>query len=337
MSYRIILTIFLLTLQILYAQEDEFKDIVVLLEGNRVVGKITEILPGEQVTIQTRAGSTFTFKTNQIKTILRYGIPGAIDFTKSTNETIKKTQQLPPPKVDSSKAQTDKPAKPKVVWDQTPKRSTPQKYYEPVVESTDEPKFRINVEGGYSYRTAEVSGNVPADFKSYIEKLKSGYNIAANFTYFFGEEYGICFHFSRFMTSNSVDGVVVYDIETGNILGVGKMENNISIAMYGVGLAQRKFLSESILLYASGILGLATYSDDWKLPNKSVEIEGSAFALSGLVGLDFKLDPNWAAGLDILYLLGTVSNFKVNGKTADLGKESLNRFDVNIGLKYFFY
>lgn len=257
-------------------------------------------------------------------------------FTKPAIDTIKRAQQLPPPKVDSSKAQTDKPAKPKIVWDQTPKRSTPQQYYEPTDESTDNPKYRINIESGYSYRTAEVSGNIPADFKNYMEKLKSGYNISANITYFFGEEYGICFNYSTFMTSNSVDGVVVYDIETGNILGVGKMENNITISMYGVGLAQRKLLSESILLYASGTLGLTTYFNDWKLPNKSVEIEGSTLAFSGLVGLDFKLDPNWAAGLDISYLLGTVSDFKVNGKGVDLGKESLNRFDFNVGIKYYF-
>ncbi|MDI6804564.1 MAG: hypothetical protein QME58_12095 [Bacteroidota bacterium] len=258
-------------------------------------------------------------------------------FTKPANDTIKKTQQLPHPKVDSSKTQTDIPAKPKVVWDQTPKRSIPQQYYEPTDESTDEPKFRINIEGGYSYRTTEVSGNVPADFKSYMEKLKSGYNIAVNFTYFFGEEYGICFNYSRFMTSNSIDGVVIYNKTTGSILGVGKMEDNIAISLYGVGLAQRKILSESILLYASGVLGLATYFDDGKLLNIPVEIDGSGFALSGLVGLDFKLGPDWAFGLDISYLLGTVSNFKVNGKSVNLGKESLNRFDFNIGLKYFFY
>lgn len=337
MSYRIILTIFLLTTQFLYAQEDEFKDIVVLSNGVQVIGKITEILPGERATIQTRIGSIFTFNANQIKTVSQYGKPGVIHFTKSANDAIKKAQQLPPPKVDSSKAQTDKPAKPKIVWGQTPKRSIPQQYYEPVYESTDEQKFRINIEGGYSYRTAEVSGNVPADFKSYIEKLKSGYNIAANISYFFNEEYGVCLGYSRFMTSNSMDGVYIYDPAWGDTYGPGIMEDDITISYFGIGMAGRKIFSDgNILLIGNFSLGITSYTNNSKLIDDSYKIEGSTFAYSGSLGLDFMLSRNWAFGFGISYLGGTLKDAKVNGVSVDLGEENLFRFDFNVGIKYYF-
>jgi hypothetical protein len=337
MSYRIILTIFLLTLQYLYAQEDEFKDIVVLSNGVQVIGKITEILPGEQVTIQTRIGSTFTFKANQIKTVSQYGKPNVMFFTKPTNDTVKKAQQLPPPKVDSSKAQTDKPAKPKIVWDQTPKRSTPQQYYEPVYESTDEQNFRINIEGGYSYRTAKISSDIPAAFKSYMEKLKSGYNIAANISYFFNEEYGVCLGYSRFMTSNSMDGVYIYDPAWGDTYGPGIMEDDITISYLGIGMAGRKIFSDgNILLIGNFSLGMASYTNDSKLIGSTFKIEGSTFAYSGLLSLDFMLDRNWALGFGISYLGGTLKDAKVNGRSAKLGEENLFRFDFNVGIKYYF-
>src|SRR5438552_2699930 len=40
-------------------------------------------------------------------------------------------------------------------------------------------KFRIGAYGGWSYETASVSDNVPAEFKQYVKDLKSGYHFGA--------------------------------------------------------------------------------------------------------------------------------------------------------------
>jgi hypothetical protein len=57
-------------MQYLYAQEDEYSDVIELKDGNRVVGMITENKPGEQVTIKSRIGTIFTFKADQVKNII---------------------------------------------------------------------------------------------------------------------------------------------------------------------------------------------------------------------------------------------------------------------------
>lgn len=49
------------------------------------------------------------------------------------------------------------------------------------LDEKETPTFRISLEVGYSYRIAKVSNDVPPVFKSYVEKLKSGYNIGRCF------------------------------------------------------------------------------------------------------------------------------------------------------------
>ena len=44
-------------------------------------------------------------------------------------------------------------------------------------------RFRIAINGGYSYHTAKVGNGVPSDFKDYIKKLRSGYIVSGDLTH----------------------------------------------------------------------------------------------------------------------------------------------------------
>ncbi len=195
-------------------------------------------------------------------------------------------------------------------------------------EITDTLNLRINVEGGYSYRIAKVSENIPPGLKEYADKLKSGFNVAANISYFLGVKSGLCLNYNRFSTSNSMS--VLYDG------GAGKMEDNITISYFGMGLAVRDiFNNGKIFLIANISMGYCSYNNDGKLIYP-IQIEGSTYAYSGLLNLDFMVSRNWALGFGISYLGGTLKDATVNGQSANLGEENLSRLDFNAGVRYYY-
>ena len=320
-----------------FAQEDEYSSVVTLSNGTKVIGKITENVPGEQVTIQTRSGSTYVFKTTEIQSITGNKKGVVSQPSKTIDNTKVNTQEIVAPAGDSTAATTNRKSEPKMVREKRTDRTIPTPSYQYTYDPVDTLNVRINIEGGYSYRMAKVGENIPSDFKDYVEKLKSGFNITANISYFFSEEYGACLNYSSFMASNSIDGVVLYDKITGNILGTGKMEDNISISFYGIGLAARKIFSDGNIIFIGNFnLGVASYVNDAKLINMPFKIEGSTFGYSGLLGLDFMLNRNWALGFGISYLGATLKDAKVNGVSVDLGEDNLFRLDFNVGVKYYF-
>ncbi len=204
------------------------------------------------------------------------------------------------------------------------------------LKSVDSLRVRINIEGGYSYRTAKVAENVPTGFKDYVEKLKSGFNIAANLGLFVWEHYGICIYFSRFTTSHSVNNILVYDQVNDKILGPGKIEDNITVLFYGIGLTQRLALREDIILIGQGIIGQADYTDEGQLIDNDIEIKGSSFAFTGLLGLDFRFFNNIVFGLNVSYLISTVDADVTKPLLAGINiKENLNRFDFNVGIRIY--
>ena len=319
------------------AQVDEYSSEVVLSNGTKVVGKITENIPGEQVTVQTRSGSTYVFKSTEIQSISGYKKKGVSQPSKSIDDTKVNTQEIVAPAGDSTATTIKRKSEPKMVREQTTDRTVTKPSYQYTYDPVDTLNVRINIEGGYSYRMAKLDENIPSDFKDYVNKLKSGFNIAANISYFFSEEYGVSLGYSRFMTSNSMGGVYIYDPISMTTRGPGIMEDDIAISFFGIGMAGRKIFSDGdILLIGNFSLGVASYNNDAKLLDDSYLIEGSTFAYTGLLSLDFMLSSNWALGFGISYLGGTLKDAKVNGESANLGEENLFRLDFNIGVKYYF-
>ena len=66
---------------------------------------------------------------------------------------------------------------------------------EKVVGYENYQRFRIAINGGYSYQTARVAENVPSDFKDYVKELKSGYHFGCDLIYYFSEPLGFGFKY----------------------------------------------------------------------------------------------------------------------------------------------
>lgn len=173
------------------------------------------------------------------------------------------------------------------------------------------PMFRLNVEGGYSYRTAKA-------VDSYYEQLKSGYNVASNMSIFLGQQYGLCFHYSRSMAKASE----------------GLIEDNVAVSLYSAGLAERRYINGNVIFVGDMVVGMVTYEDEGRAGAFSGTIKGSTFGLTGLLGFDFMISPSVAVGFDVSYMLGHLSQVTLNGVTQDVD-EGLNRFDFNGGIKYY--
>ncbi len=198
-------------------------------------------------------------------------------------------------------------------------------------------RIRLNADYGYSSRRVKISDDVPAEFKDYMNDLKSGTNFNADVSYFFSNRYGIGFKYSRFSTSTFVDGISVFDPATGEVLGIGLVEDNISISFVGPTFFERGTIVPDKLLYVSNLtIGQVSYFNDAKFLTFPIKIEGKNIGIGGTIGLDFFITKDFAIGVNFSYLYGKITNIKVNGESIDMEEdESMNRWDFNIGLKLY--
>jgi len=93
------------------------------------------------------------------------------------------------------------------------------------------PHFRFAVSGGWSYRTVSLSSSVPADFKDYMKKLKSGFNYELGLTYYFTEMLGAGLKYNEFLSSNEIGDVYVNYLD--GTTEYGNMSDNIRIKFIG--------------------------------------------------------------------------------------------------------
>lgn len=102
----------------------------------------------------------------------------------------------------------------------------------------DHNRWRVSLSGGYGYRPAKLNANVPSEFTSYGNKLKSGWVLDGSAYYFLNPMLGLGLHANRFASSNSLANVYVTDAY-GNTQ-YGTMSDNISITFVGPGAAFRR-------------------------------------------------------------------------------------------------
>lgn len=198
----------------------------------------------------------------------------------------------------------------------------------------DYQKLRIAVNGGYSYRIAKIANTVPADFKSYVKNLKSGYHVAGDINYFFSDLYGAGVKYSLFRSSNSTN------IQETNGPRSGIMSDDISINFIGPAFTTRginkKGTAELLMSFSIG------YVDFY---NKSrvidpIIITGNTIGAGVDIGYDMKLSKKLSLGLQASYIIGKLTKItRDNGTTKETIKfennegEGLNRFDISAGLR----
>ena len=200
-------------------------------------------------------------------------------------------------------------------------------------------RFRVAINGGYSYQTAKIHESVPSDFKDYVKELKSGYHFGGDLTYYFTEPLGIGIKYYQFRTKNSLDNIYL-EYDDGNRT-YGKMSDDLIISFIGPTFSTRLLShnkSNAFILNLS--VGYMGYSNKRVLIT-DYKTSGSTVGVAIDFGYDIGLSENLSLGIQISSIAGGLSEYDQNDGTTTkkikLEKgdyESLNRIDFSIGLRY---
>jgi len=200
------------------------------------------------------------------------------------------------------------------------------------------PRFRLAINGGYSYMTAKVAESVPDDFKNYVKKLKSGYHFGGDLSYYFSELYGVGGKCFIFKSSSSSD---IYLEDTNGDRKYGIMSDDLTITYIGPVFSTR-FLNwnkkNAFLMNVS--LGYMGYSSDKVIIDK-YKMKGSTLGMAFDIGYDIGISQNFSLGFQLSLLSGSLSKYSLNNgiitETVNLNKdeyENISRIDFTIGLRF---
>lgn len=198
--------------------------------------------------------------------------------------------------------------------------------------------FRVALNVGYGYQTAPLADDVPDDFKSYIKRLKSGFHIGGDLTYYFTEVLGIGMKYNRFITSNYMEHIYIVD-EYDNTR-YGEMKDDVAITFIAPTFSTR-FINQkkSGALYLNTSFGYVDYNnakiivDPYIYTGKTV---GFAFDF----GYDLLSLKSVTLGFQVSYFMASLSKFNVyDGTDVTTVKlegfyEGLNRLDFSLGLRF---
>ena len=209
----------------------------------------------------------------------------------------------------------------------------------PPIPSADYPRFRIALNGGWSYRIGKLPDGISPAAKQYLQELKSGNGFGGDILYYFSETMGLGFKYGLHRSTNSVENIYFTD-ENGNTR-YGKLKDDISISFYGPTFSARTLNSSNESTFLTNIsLGYMDYI------NKSIVIDPMTFTGGSVgmvwdIGYDVGISENFSLGIQLSYFMGTLSKYEITkGTTKTTQKlaqdqyESLNRIELLIGLRF---
>ncbi|MDB4335005.1 hypothetical protein OAA06_01460 [bacterium] len=210
---------------------------------------------------------------------------------------------------------------------------------EKVVNHQEYQKFRFALNGGYAYRIGPLDEDIPSDFRSYIDQMRSGYSIGGDATYFFSKTLGVGMKYIYFNTSNSMDNIYVEEINQPRRFG--DMSDDIDISFIGPSFFTRFMLPNKNQSYHVNFsIGYMIYSHDNLLIDR-FKYTGTTSGTALDIGYDFGLSENLSIGLQISLIGGSLGAItKDDGTDIETLKlesgdyESLNRIDFSIGLRF---
>ncbi|KLT65679.1 hypothetical protein [Pedobacter sp. BMA] len=199
-------------------------------------------------------------------------------------------------------------------------------------------KFRIALNGGYSYRLGKVADNVPASLKQYIRGLKSGYHFGADVHYFFAE-WGVGVSYNAFKSSNEI-GNVTTPTANGTTIS-GTLKDNITISFIGPSLGGRHISRNGKHVLVGDIaLGYLSYEDEASLSG-NYRTYGATLGSNLGFAYDYQVAKNIYIGAKLGFVTGTIKKMKYTSGTTettltfnDGEAESLGHVDISAGIKF---
>lgn len=201
-------------------------------------------------------------------------------------------------------------------------------------QTKDIPAFRIAVNGGYSYRLGKVGSQFSGETRDYVKKLKSGFNLGLDGTYYFKEKMGVGLKYSYFHASNS--GVVPL---SG---GSTSTSDNIGINFIGATFGTRLYnQAKTNAFYANVGLGYVGLRNNSAVGATKMIIKGGTAGTSLDLGYDFYITRYLSAGAQASLITGQLSRIKVeqaSGTTTrelkDEERENVSHLNLSAGIRF---
>lgn len=204
--------------------------------------------------------------------------------------------------------------------------------------STHQTKFRIALNGGYSYRLAKVADNTPSDLKEYVKGLKSGYNLGLDAHYFISS-WGFGATYNMFNASNSIANVQVIYLN-GNTAS-GNLRDDVTIQFIGPSIANRYITASQKHIFVSALaIGYVNYKDDVTFAGQN-KITGSTLGGGFDFAYDYQIAKKIYIGAKLAFVGGVIKKITYTvddvTTTKELEKdkyENLSRLDISAGIKF---
>jgi hypothetical protein len=189
---------------------------------------------------------------------------------------------------------------------------------------------------GFSYRTASPRANEWDLPRDYLAELKSGTSMLGSFTYYFTNNFGLGFLYTRFTSSHHLANVGLYDA-ANTLISFGSLEDNIAISCYGPMVELRKPNAPGTLVLTGAVgLGFLSSLDLRQRVLYYEVVTGNSVGALGAAGIDLVFNTNVALSLEATGCIGTISKFKIDDEPyAAAGKENVNRLELNLGIKLY--
>ena len=93
------------------------------------------------------------------------------------------------------------------------------------------PRFRVALNGGWSYRLGKISDDIPSDFKQYTRELKSGYHYGLDLSYYFSEIFGAGLKLGNHQSKNKLSNI--YLAQSAGYGNTVKISDNMTTSFIG--------------------------------------------------------------------------------------------------------
>ncbi len=207
-----------------------------------------------------------------------------------------------------------------------------------IIGFQDFQRWRIALNGGYGYHIARVSKDTPRDLTSYAKKLKSGYVLGGDASYFITEHWGIGIKANMCKSTNSLDNIYVEDISGHR--RYGKMSDDITVFFIAPTFSSRYFDKEKKnSVYALLSIGYLGYKNNYVVIDK-YQLTGSTLGTTVDIGYDIGLNEKLALGFQFSFLTGYLLEYTLKEGThvqkikLEDQVHSLNRIEFSVGLRF---
>jgi hypothetical protein len=217
-----------------------------------------------------------------------------------------------------------------------PQEDTGSKYY---LDQTNAGIYspsqsRLALHGGFSYRIAKIPEDASQEFEEHYNRLKTGYNIGSDITFFWNPEnsFGASINYSQ--AKSTLSDVAITDLD-GSIIAYGDIEENVKLFYIGPTYLSRHIRPSGKTHWLAGMtVGYYNFNEDMTFLGEAVQINGGTVGFGVSLGVDILTTENFAFGIQTSALLGWLNKVKVDGEEVELEEsENLSRIDISFGFR----